>query len=111
VRQVILALLTNSVKFTHEGSIRLRAVRDQGCITISVRDTGVGIPPTERDRVFSDKPYGDAEEGDRTPGFGLAISKRVVERLGGQIWAESHEGRGTTFTFTLPIEPVGLDSD
>jgi signal transduction histidine kinase len=108
VRQVILALLSNAVKFTQEGSIRLQATIDDGHITISVSDTGTGIPPAERARIFSERAYDDTEQGGRTPGFGLAISKRVVERLGGQIWFEGEGGSGSTFTFTLPIEPVSL---
>jgi signal transduction histidine kinase len=110
VRQVILALVSNAVKFTNEGSIRLRITDDGGRVTISVSDTGVGIPPAERARIFSDTPYGETEKGEKMPGFGLAISKRVVEKLGGQIWFESKEGSGSTFTFTLPITPVGLET-
>ncbi len=111
VRQVILALLCNAIKFTDEGSIRLRVISDNGCVTISVSDTGMGIPPSERALVFSDALYSEADSygGERTPGFGLAISKRVVEKLGGQIWVESKEGAGSTFTFTLPIKPAGSE--
>jgi signal transduction histidine kinase len=110
VRQVILALVSNAVKFTNEGSIWLRITDDDGRVTISVSDTGVGIPPAERARIFSDTPYDETDEGGKMPGFGLAISKRVVEKLGGQIWLESKEGSGSTFTFTLPITPGGLET-
>jgi signal transduction histidine kinase len=103
VRQVILALLSNAVKFTEEGAIRLQVTTDPRHVTISVRDTGVGIPPEERTRILADRGPDDGEDDDRTPGFGLAISKRVVERLGGEIWVESEAGAGSTFTFTLPI--------
>ena len=124
VRQVILALLANAVKFTDRGSIHLRVVADDREVTISVEDTGMGIPREDRERILSDAGYGepDAEirpvhpDGDdapsyglgkaRHPGFGLAISKRVVARLGGRIWVESTEGKGSTYTFTLPINPV-----
>lgn len=106
VRQVILALLSNAVKFTDKGSIYLRVQPDDGHVTISVSDTGVGIPPAKRARLFAEALQdGEGEEKDR-PGFGLAISKRVIERLGGQIWVESKKGLGSTFTFTLPVEPV-----
>jgi signal transduction histidine kinase len=104
VRQVILALLSNAVKYTDEGSIRLRVTVIDEHVVISVSDTGIGVPREERDRIFSDSRYntGDAS------GFGLAISKRVVERLGGEIWLESTDGVGSTFTFTLPIRSTEM---
>jgi signal transduction histidine kinase len=109
VRQVILALLSNAVKFTDKGSIHLSAISKDGQVTISVKDTGMGIPKEELERIFSDARYGEVD-GDRdVPGFGLAISKRVVEKLGGQIWVDSVEEVGLTFTFTLPIRPTGAE--
>ena len=106
VRQVILALLSNAVKYTNEGSIRLLVSRDDGHVTISVHDTGIGIPPEEQAQILADPQSDQGGSQAATPGFGLAISKRVIERLGGQIWVKSEEGVGSTFTFTLPIEPV-----
>ena len=109
VRQVILALLSNAVKFTDKGSIHLSVTARDGLVTVSVKDTGMGIPKEELDRVFSDARHGELE-GDRDAhGFGLAISKRVVERLGGQIWVDSVQTVGSTFTFTLPIRPTGVE--
>jgi signal transduction histidine kinase len=107
VRQVILALLSNAVKYTDEGSIHLLVTRDDGHVTISVRDTGIGIPPGERIQIFADPKHDDTGEGPATPGFGLAISRRVIEKLGGEIWVESKEGIGSTFTCTIPIKPDG----
>ena len=109
VRQVILALLSNAVKFTSKGNIRLSVVSKDGQVTISVKDTGAGIPMEELGHIFSDARHGEPEDGGDVPGFGLAISKRVVERLGGQIWVDSVEGVGSTFTFTLPIRPIGME--
>jgi signal transduction histidine kinase len=106
VRQVILALLSNAVKYTEEGSIRLLAAGHDGHITISVRDTGIGIPPEEQTQIFADPQHDEVSGETATPGFGLAISRRVVERLGGQIWVESKAGAGSTFTFTLPMRPA-----
>jgi signal transduction histidine kinase len=122
VRQVILALLTNAVKNTGDGSVHLCVVPKDGRIIISVSDTGVGIPQAERDRLFSDSDHGEGQgransrsgasspDGEDVPDFGLAISKRVIEKLGGQIWLESKEGVGSTFTFTLPTKPADVES-
>ena len=107
VRQVILALLSNAVKYTETGSICLHARQDDGHVTISVQDTGIGIPPEERARIFGDPQTEEMAGETATPGFGLAISRRVVERLGGEIWVESRAGSGSTFTFTLPVAPDG----
>jgi signal transduction histidine kinase len=110
VRQVILALLSNAVKYTDEGSIHLTAAMDDGKVIISVRDTGLAIPGDELERIFSEpgapsigSRVGDSGDDDDVPSFGLAISKRVVERLGGQIWVESTGATGSIFTFTLPV--------
>jgi signal transduction histidine kinase len=113
VRQVILALLSNAVKYTEKGSISLRAYVDDDHVTISVTDTGLAILGDEMERIFADTGVaaagsrgGDTGDAGDVPSFGLAISKRVVEKLGGRIWAESIEGTGTVFTFTLPAGPV-----
>ncbi len=119
VRQVILALLSNAVKAclaspaTARNSIHLRVSTEDGYVAISVKDTGQGFPRAERQRIFSNGDQGQGASGSQedeglspAPGFGLAISKRVVEKLGGQIWLESEEGGGSTFTFTLPIRPA-----
>ena len=113
VRQVILALLSNAVKYTDQGRICLTAGIDDSHVTISVKDTGLAIPGDELERIFSEPGApaagsrgGDTGEEDDVPSFGLAISKRVVERLGGQIWVESTEETGAVFTFTLPVRPT-----
>ncbi|MGC9333068.1 MAG: ATP-binding protein [Anaerolineae bacterium] len=106
LRQVILALLSNAVKYTEEGSIRLRVAANGGSVQISVSDTGGGIPGIDRARIFADGRGGEASDGAGLGGIGLAISKRVVESLGGEIWVESEKGTGSTFTFTLPSRPT-----
>jgi signal transduction histidine kinase len=109
VRQVILALLSNAVKFTERGSIHLRVTNDNAHVTISVSDSGIGIPREEREQIFADTRNGEQAGDADVPGFGLAISRRVVEKLGGQIWVENVAGSGSRLTFTLPIRPVEVE--
>jgi two-component system, NtrC family, sensor histidine kinase KinB len=101
--RVLTNLVSNALRHTDRGGlIRVSAVRRQGHIAISVKDTGHGIPPEYLAHIFEkfvrvpDAPSGDA-------GLGLAISKRIVEAHGGKIVVQSEVGRGTTFTFTLPM--------
>jgi len=105
LRQVLLKLLSNAGKFTYEGEIELRVWRDDRQIVASVRDTGIGIPDKDRDKVFEmfrqlSEPI---QSGVRGTGLGLTLSKEIVEMHGGSIWFESKEGQGTAFTVTLPI--------
>jgi signal transduction histidine kinase len=105
VRQVILALLSNAVKYTDEGSIRLRVAPDDadGRVTISVSDTGDGIARQEEARLFEEAGPGSTNGDENLAGFGLAVSRRVAQKLGGEIWLESEEGIGSTLFFTLPL--------
>ena len=107
LEQVLINLLTNAVKFTpHNGSIVLSVTTDQdgNNVQVSVSDTGVGITADELVTVF-DK-YRQARTGKKLEqkgtGLGLAISKLIIEAHGGKIWAESKEGKGSTFYFTIP---------
>ena len=106
IERVITNLVSNAVRHTDRGGeIRLSAVQRQGHVAISVKDTGHGIPPEYLAHIFEkfvrvpDAPSGDA-------GLGLAISKRIVEAHGGKIVVQSEIGRGTVFTFTLPVANV-----
>ena len=105
IRQVLLNLLSNASRFTDEGEVRVRAVANDREVLISVSDTGTGIPADKIPYLFDEfyqvdhslhRKHGGA-------GLGLAISKRFVEAHDGRIWVESELGRGSTFTFTLPI--------
>lgn len=104
VRQVLLRLLANATKFTDQGSITVRAWPVDGEVWVSVSDTGIGIPPEFRERIFERFEQGVMENGRRPDGagLGLALSKEFVEMHGGRIWVESEVGKGSTFTFTLP---------
>src|SRR5439155_12150185 len=105
IRQVIFNLLSNAVKFTPEGgSVEVSAVQEDGEVRVAVRDTGPGIAPEDRERIFEEFQQADLGGEDRPEGtgLGLALSKRLVELHGGRIWVESEPGKGSTFVFTLP---------
>jgi signal transduction histidine kinase len=107
VNQVLMNLIGNAVKFTPaQGRITVSASRNgKGSVQVSVSDTGPGIAPDEKDKIF-DKFYQIAQLGDVKPkgtGLGLAICKALVELHGGNIWVESQVNHGSTFYFTLPL--------
>jgi signal transduction histidine kinase/DNA-binding response OmpR family regulator len=104
--QVIINLISNSVKFTDKGSITCRVYQEKDELMVSIADTGIGIAPEDFGAVFeqfkqvggdtlTDKPKGT--------GLGLPICKEIVEHHGGRIWLESEVGKGSTFSFALPI--------
>jgi signal transduction histidine kinase len=108
IKQVIFNLLSNAVKFTPAGGeVDVSATRLNGEVRVSVADTGPGIAPDDRERIFEEfqqtETGGEHHEG---TGLGLALSKRFVELHGGRIWLESELGRGSTFTFALPAGAV-----
>jgi len=106
VKQVLLNLLSNALKFTPEGGrIDVRAALQNGVAEISVADTGVGIAPQDQDAVFEEfRQVGVASKKTEGTGLGLAISRKFIELHGGKIWVTSEMGKGSTFTFTLPRE-------
>jgi len=113
VKQVLLNLLSNGLKFTPEGGrIGVRADVRDGAIEISVTDTGVGIAPEDLDAVFEEfRQVGSAAKKVEGTGLGLAISRKFIELHGGKIWATSDVGVGSTFAFTLPLTtPQGRSS-
>jgi two-component system phosphate regulon sensor histidine kinase PhoR len=104
VEQVLVNLVDNALKFTPPGGkVALSAKVEDANILISVVDTGVGISADDLPRIFERFYKADKARAGEGTGLGLAIAKHIVEALGGKIWAESIEGRGSTFTFTLPI--------
>jgi GAF domain-containing protein len=103
--QVLLNLVGNAIKFTDTGEVRVTAEAVDGHFTISVMDTGPGIPEKERTRIFEqfhqvDDSNTKAKGG---TGLGLAIAKQIVEMHGGRIWVDSTVGKGSTFRMELPI--------
>jgi GAF domain-containing protein len=105
VKQVLLNLLSNALKFTPEGGrIDVRAALRDGVAEIAVADTGVGIALDDQAAVFEEfRQVGTAAKKVEGTGLGLAISRKFVELHGGRIWLESRPGAGATFTFTLPV--------
>ena len=105
VKQVVLNLLSNAVKFTPEGGrIRLQAAQRDRAVEIAVADTGVGIAAEDQAAIFEEfRQVGSYERRREGTGLGLALAKKFVELHGGRIWVESELGRGSTFTFTLPL--------
>jgi GAF domain-containing protein/anti-sigma regulatory factor (Ser/Thr protein kinase) len=107
VKQVLLNILSNALKFTPEGGrididARLHADRAE----VSVTDTGVGIAPGDQEVVFEEfRQVGTADKKAEGTGLGLALSRKFIELHGGTIWVQSEVGRGSTFTFTLPVRP------
>ena len=108
VRQVLLNLMSNAAKFTEEGHIALEAEAGPEFVTIRVADTGVGISSEAQNRLFIPFQQVDGSTTRRAggTGLGLAISRSFVEMHGGEIGVESQPGKGSTFTFTLPIYRV-----
>ena len=104
VEQVLVNLLHNAIKFTPSGGrISISAKIEDDNALISVVDNGVGIPADDLPRIFERFYKADKARAGGGTGLGLAIARHIVEAHGGNIWAESTEGKGSTFTFTLPI--------
>jgi two-component system, NtrC family, sensor kinase len=105
VKQVLLNLVSNAVKFTPEGGrIEVRAALVDGAVEISVTDTGIGIAPEDHEAVFEEfRQVGKAEKKAEGTGLGLALCRKFVELHGGKIWVKSELGQGSTFAFTIPV--------
>ncbi|MBI5869502.1 MAG: response regulator [Actinobacteria bacterium] len=108
VKRILYNLVSNAIKFTHEGGrVILEAHVVDGMVEISVTDTGIGISAEDQKKIFTEfqqleKAHTRKYEG---TGVGLALSRKLVEMHGGQIWVESELGKGSKFTFSLPMTP------
>ena len=106
-KQILLNLLSNAVKFTPDsGRVEVHAKRENGLLEVAVKDTGIGIAAEDQAAVFEEfrqvgRHYTNKNEG---TGLGLALTKRFVELHGGRLWLESEVGKGSTFTFTIPVQ-------
>ena len=104
VEQVLVNIIHNAIKFTPSGGrISISAKAKDNDILVSVADTGIGISPDDLPRIFERFYKADKSRSGGGTGLGLAIAKHIVEAHGGRIWAESTEGRGSIFNFTLPL--------
>ena len=108
IKQIVINFLTNAIKFTPQGSVEVRTeyVESRDEIAVSVTDTGIGVSPVDRDRIFE-----DFRQADNSPtreysgaGLGLAICRRLAGMLDGRITLDSEVGRGSTFTLVVPRE-------
>ncbi|HEX6115290.1 MAG TPA: ATP-binding protein, partial [Geminicoccaceae bacterium] len=104
--QVLMNLVSNAIKFTEAGTVRILVKAEDGSFVVAVTDTGVGIAPEHRERIFEEFQQVDTSSTRRKggTGLGLAIARRIVELHGGRIWVDSAPGRGSTFAFTLPLQ-------
>jgi signal transduction histidine kinase len=105
VKQVLLNLLSNALKFTSEGG-RVEVIGRvvDGMAEISITDTGVGIASEDQEAVFEEfRQVGTAEKKAEGTGLGLALCRKFIELHGGRIWVTSQVGVGSTFTFTIPV--------
>ncbi len=107
-RHVVVNLLHNAIKFTPAGGhVDVSARAQEGEVIVAVRDTGVGISPENLPRIFERFFKADRTRSGGGTGLGLSIAKHIVQGHGGRIWAESVEGQGSTFYFTLRAAPPG----
>ena len=117
LRQILLNLIGNAIKFTNAGEVAVTVSWLEGKnqprqLHVTVRDTGIGIPPDKIDHIFNAFSQADSSTTRRYggTGLGLTITRRLVDMMGGQLWAESQPGVGSVFHFTLPVPEQLVDT-
>jgi len=110
ITKILVNLLTNAFKFTEEGSVNLRMAAENGKMTISVSDTGVGIPTYMHEIIFERFRQVDSSSTRKHggSGLGLTIVQQLCQLMGGTVTVESDVGRGSTFTVKLPLQPITI---
>ena len=105
ISQVLMNLVGNAIKFTEEGKVEVQATASNDTFVVAVTDTGPGLSEADQQRIFEEFHQVDASSTRKKSGtgLGLSIAKRIVEMHGGRIWVESTLGKGSTFSFTLPV--------
>jgi GAF domain-containing protein len=105
ISQVLLNLVGNAIKFTDSGEVRIDVAATDGALEVSVADTGPGITVADQEHIFEEFRQAEGSIAQRKggTGLGLAIAKKIVEMHGGKIWVDSEVGKGSKFTFTLPL--------
>jgi two-component system phosphate regulon sensor histidine kinase PhoR len=105
IGQVLTNLVHNAIKFTPSGGrATISAKQEKDSIVVQVADTGIGISKEDLPRVFERFYKADKARTSEGTGLGLAIAKHIVQAHGGSIWAQSEEGKGSTFSFSLPLK-------
>lgn len=112
LRQVLINLLGNAIKFTDEGSVRLyaREGAEPGLVEFGVKDSGVGIAQEDQDRLFREFEQLTNSKGMEGTGLGLTISSRIISLMGGQLQVSSVLGEGSCFSFTVPLQRLSVDA-
>jgi signal transduction histidine kinase len=111
VKAVVDNLLSNAIKFTQKGKVEINILNEKNEITIQVKDSGVGIPQNEQNKIFQKFFRGSNEAKFKTEGTGLGLylAKNIIEQCGGKMWFKSEEGKGSSFYFSLPAADSNPD--
>jgi len=113
IRQILINLTNNAIKFTEKGEVKIVCRKRDSRIEVEVTDSGIGIREEDMDKLF--RPFQQLDTGTSRryegTGLGLSVCKRILEMLGGTIRVESQFGKGSTFAFTLPLNPEEKDDE
>ncbi len=113
VAQILRNLISNALKFTEKGEVRVSAAFEEGSVIFRVADTGIGIAPEHTENIFAEfvQVHGDHQTRIKGTGLGLPLSKRLAELLGGTLHVESRLGEGSVFSVCLPLRYQALEED